>query len=375
MWTFYLIALLPVLIGAGMWIAKKEVVWWEWLIGTGVSFGIAGFIHLLVASGMTNDTETWSGQVMSVIFYPEWVEQYEVAVYKTETYTIDKQTYTRQVFSHYETRYRTHREHWEAGLYFGAESNDRNINKAKYLQIKKDFGDKIDKKKSHKSGFYKGDPYIYITKNTTGYIHPVFKLKKFENKVKCAPSIFSYIEVPKDVKVFEYPKNEGKWKSDRVLGTAKNIISIYNWDCLNAKLGPRKKLNLILIGFPLGESTMISQYQEAKYIGGKKNDLVLCYAGDYKKPDWAYVFGWSENEKVKRDLETLILSGISKDFCNKVERTVYDGNYVKKEWSKFDYISISPPMWGYWTLIGVMILTQGIFWFWANKNEFQRSEI
>jgi len=42
--------------------------------------------------------------------------------------------------------------------------------------------------------------------NKTGWIQPVTKWVSFENRIKAAPSVFSFVAVPTNINVFSYPK-------------------------------------------------------------------------------------------------------------------------------------------------------------------------
>jgi hypothetical protein len=46
-------------------------------------------------------------------------------------------------------------------------------------------------------------------------------------------------------------------------------------------------------------------------------------------------------------------------------------NYIIKDWSKFDYISVEPPLWSYIVYIIVVIAAQVGFYIFAHKNEFR----
>ena len=63
MWVFYVLSLIPVAIGAILWLKNDEIVWWEWLVGSAVGFVVAALLHLIAFTGMTHDVETWSGQI------------------------------------------------------------------------------------------------------------------------------------------------------------------------------------------------------------------------------------------------------------------------------------------------------------------------
>ena len=374
MFLLYGIACIPAVAGGVLWLVKKTVTWWEWLLGAAIAFAVTGIIHALALSSLTADVETWSGQLTQTTRYPRWVEQYQVAIYKTVTKTRSvsngrggtrTETYTEQVFSHYESRYRTHPEHWGCIDNIG---NSFSVRKPEHLAIKAKFGDQIITKRPHKGGFYSGDRSTYVTTNQKQYIWPTNVRKTFENRVKAAPSLFSFAKVPETMKVFPYPEANDWRQSRRLLGTAARDIPILVWDQMNARLGPTKKVNVIMVGFGDKDSSY-AHWQQAKWVGGKKNDVVICYGGLGIKPDWAFVFGWTEEEIVKRNLESILLGHeTGPELIPLIEKEIVD-NYIIKDWSKFDYISVEPPWWTYLLLIIVMACTQTGFYFWAHYNK------
>ena len=344
MWFAYLLACIPTIIGAVLWVTDRKVVWQEWAIATAIAFATAGIFHATAILGMTADTETWSGKIYDATFDPEWVERY------TETYTTtDKKGNTH---THTRTCHRTHYDEWSCRDTIGC---THSITPAFFADIRKNFNSYITKD-GGKSGLIRGDPNIYEVHNTTNYNYPVTAWKHFENRVKAAPSLFSYSPVPEGTPVFPYPANDNWQQSNRLLGTIG--ISILEWDRMNARLGPSKKVNVILINFGERDSS-ISHLQEAKWIGGKKNDLVLCYG-----KGWSYVFGWTEQDLVKLNLQTILLGKVDNDTIPVIEKEISQ-NYRLKDWSKFDYISVEPPTWSFIVLVIVMLFTEGGFWIWA----------
>lgn len=112
-------------------------------------------------------------------------------------------------------------------------------------------------------------------------------------------------------------------------------------------------------------------YQEAKWIGGKKNDLVICFGGVIKTnaPQWVYVFGWTEQALVKQNLQTLVLQHPINDDIIPLISAEVSKNYVIKDWHKFDYITIEPPAWSYVAYFLVMLITQaGLYIYFHVKN-------
>ena len=364
----YLIACIPLFIGAGMFICSKKINWIEWLAGSLSGFIVAGLVHGIVIVGLTHDTETWSGKVTGAKYMPRWIEEYQVAVYKTVT---DSKGNSRQVFSHYETRHRTHGPDWTVYCNIGKEW-DTSINQSQYEDLKKKFGEEYSISGS-RPGYDSGDRNDYLIKNVNNYIQPMSTTYSFQNKIKASKSIYSFITVPEGTPVFEYPTND-LFISNRLLGESKKRIDILFFDRLNSSLGPIKLVNLIVVGFPKDKDSMISKYQESKWIGGKKNDLVICYGeSDSGKANWSYCFGWTDKSLVKRNLESIFLENtIDNNILEKIKQEVIK-NYVIKDWSQFDYITIDPPMWGYVILIILMIISQGLIWFFFSTNEMDKN--
>jgi len=370
MWVFYLASVLPLIPATYLLYKHKEIVWYEWLGSFGIGLLLAAAFHLLAVTGMTYDTETWSGRVESTTYYPKWVERYTETI--TETVRDSKgntKTKTRK-----ETRYRTHGPDWVAYTDLGYNID---ISSDTFEDIKNKFGGKVEVKQPWKSGFHSGDKNTYSVNNNTGYLMPVNIHKSFENRVKAAPSLFSFAPIPKDAKVYPYPKNDNIFRSDRLVGNASNYISALEMDRLNARLGGDKKVNIILVGFDKGTDPMNAVFQQSAWIGGKKNDIVICYGGGdgNNPPQWVRTFGWTEEELCKQNLNTLLLKHpINNDVLDIIETEVRK-NYRIKDWSKFDYITVEPPTWSYIVYFIMLPMVQIGFWVFAYQNEYQKSFI
>lgn len=377
--VFYLIALLPIVIGGILWLKSHRIIWQEYLASSVIAFLMAGVFHLFAISGMTNDVETLSGKVIRVEHHPKWVEEWEelhVETYPCGTDEDGNTTYCTRTY--YTTEYDTHPEHWECLVDFGVYEKKWEIAHHVYLAVRKEFGDRYlnggKQNFNHGGKYYRGDQNLYITPNDTGTISPVTDTKSFENRIKAAPSVFSFCKVPTNVFVYDWPRNNNPWESDRVLGTAKKFINKRQWDNLNAELGPVKKVNLIIIGFE-SRDTSLAQYQEAKFVGGKKNDLVTVILTTGTHITFARCFGWTEKDLVKRNIESYIVEkGINTNFLDFLKREVIQ-NYELKDWSKFDYITVEPnPAWYYWYIFFVLGI-QGGLWIYFHKNEFSKLDI
>jgi len=353
---FYLVALLPIAIGAALWYFDKEIVWWEWLIGCGTALLLAAIFHGVSLWGMTDDTETWSSYVIKATHHPEWVEKY----YVTVEHGSGKHKYTTR-----EPRWTTHHEFWDADDQYVSHE----ITQTFFEEIRRNFKNFVTEQ-PYKSGFDSGDRNIYVTYNKTGFIYPTTSLHHWANKVKAAPTVFTFAHVSTNIAVYAWPENPDWRISERLLGTASVLFSQLEFDRMNARLGPTKKVNVIFVGFSDKDSTY-GQYQEAKWLGGKKNDLVVAFGGMTKNhpATWVHVFGWSESFLAKRNIETLFTKyPASPELLTLVEQEV-NARYQIKEWKKFDYITVEPPTWSYVVFFIVLTLVQGILYFVFHTNQ------
>lgn len=360
MWAFYFFLVLYCIVGMFVSFFNKRIVWEEWVITALAAFITTGILQWMAIAGMTADIETWSGQIVKATHYPRWVEEYTETHSETTTDS-EGHTHTR---TWTDTHHRTHPEYWEAETTLNTSPN---IDESFFNEICRNFGN-ITTERPWKSGFDSGDPNIYVSYNKTGYVYPVTDTRFFENRIKAAPSVFSFPKVQKGTPVYEWPKNPNCFQSGRLLGTAAQTIGLRSFDVMMAKLGPSKKVNVIMIGFGNQESA-IAQWQQAKYVGGKKNDIVLCYGGGTPThPAWSFVFGWTEKEICKKNLQTLLLDNpVDTTILPKIEREII-ANYTIKDWHKFDYIRVEPPTWAYILFIIVVGVTQGLVWWWASVN-------
>lgn len=379
---FYLFASLTFLIGGGLWLFNRRITWIEWLGGTAVGFALAGLFHLLAVSGATRDVETWSGQLVQGRHYAAWQEYYEYAVYRTEWYT-DTETYTdsdghtqtrtvmrsRQVFDHWEPTSRWHSDS------FGVSSNidtSYSIDRTFWYGLAERFGgyQSTPGHRStweHNSRMIGGDPNDYVTSNRTGYVQPVTKLVRFENKVRATPTTFSYPPVPANIKVFPYPANDNPFASDRLIGTA-TLVDLLAFDQMNARLGPKKRVNVVMVGLGNRDS-MAAQWQEAAWIGGKKNDVVITWGGLNDRPTWVRAFGWTDSKTCLRQLESIVLENGAKTSTLPLIEAEIVRDYRLKDWDKaFAHIRVPAPMWAAYWYFGVAIVAQVGFWWWANLN-------
>lgn len=370
---FYALAVIPFLIGGLLWYSGKEVNWIEWIAGSLIGFAMAGIFHWIAMDSQTADIETWSGQLVDGRHIPKWHEYYEEAVYRTETTGSGKNQRTYTVFDHWESHTRWHDD--EYGLMSNIDTTYE-VDHDAFYKVAKTWGGvrQVSGRRTtgaHASRMIDGDPNDYVTHNKTGFIWPVTKLVKFENRIKATPTTFSYAKVPEKIPVFHYPPNKNSFVSDRLVGSAV-LVDTFKFDQMNARLGPTKRVNVIVVGFADRDNTA-AQWQEAAWIGGKKNDVVICFGGLNKSPTWVRAFGWTDKKICLRQLESIVLEkGFSEATLPLIEAEI-NADYILKDWKKFDYIKVPAPLWSIWTYIGVAGICQSLFWWWARTNEYSKN--
>lgn len=358
MYLLYIFCLLPILIGYIVKIFNPRIQWREWMIGALAAFLLALPIHYWSYHGQVGDYETWSGKITSAQFIPRWHEYYEYAVYRTE-FTYDEKgniNGSYQVFDHWEEATRWHEQYWMA---YSNINTSYNISESKYKYFVKNFKNESKERgdrttSEHNSRMISGDPYDYVTYLKDDFVEPITDTRYFVNRIKAAKSVFNFVTPPKEIQVFDYPQNADVWRSNRLLGTAPKDFDIRLVDEMNARLGPTKRVNVIIIGFNSSDSSL-AEWQRSKWIGGKKNDLVICYG-----TKWVKAFGWSESDICKRNIETLFLqNNKTNDLLKLLEAEIWS-NYKKREFTEdFQYLTIEPEFKHWMVFIILMILIQG----------------
>ena len=167
------------------------------------------------------------------------------------------------------------------------------------------------------------------------------------------------------------PASDDAFRSDRLVGTA-SLLNLTEFDRMNARLGPSKRVNVILVGMGNRDS-MAGQWQEAAWYGGKKNDVVITWGGLNTHPTWVRAFGWTDSKTCLRTLESLVLERGMTDVTLPLIETEIRRSYRLKDWDKaFAHIRVPPPAWAVWTYFIVTISAQVGFWYWAHSSEFSK---
>lgn len=358
-------------VGGILWLVfPKQINPLEWVSGTAISFLTAFIFHMCLLHSMMSDEEICSGQLEKATHYSAWLEYYEYAVYRRVYSGSGKHRHSHRVFDHWASSTRFHPESWSA---FSNISTSYDIASDSYQNISNLFKDTQHATPgtrftlNHASHMISGDPNDYYVVDVSQYIIPVTHVREWSNRVKAASSVFSFVKVPAGSPVFEYPLSDDPFHSARLLGLASQQMDLMAWDQMNAVVGVQKHCDVILVGFKDKDSS-IAQMQQAKWIGGKENDVVICYGyrsanPDLKThPDWVDVFSWTEKNEVKANIESYLLQRpISKEAIPFIMKEI-NSDFTIKDWHKFDYLSLEPPAWSYLLFLTIMAVVQAAFY-------------
>jgi hypothetical protein len=368
--ALYAFCFVPLAAWFALWLLRREIHPIELLASTAFSFILAGIVHTVSFKSQTGDYEFWSGQVESVKCFSAWTEEYEEAVYRTESYT-DAQglTQTKEVFDHWRTCVDYHPRYNTVYTNIG----DWRITDSKYSELIKEFGKQTSVRGGrstmrHSSHMIAGDRNDYVSVNIQKPLIPVTSRRYFINRLKAKPSIWSKVEPPAELNIPDRPRNDNPFHSDRLVGVASKYFSIKALDNLNAVLGPSKKIDLNIIGFD-SSNTELSQYVESKWQGGNKNGLYITFG-----ENWCRVFGWSKSDICKRNIESLFLLYPKNDALLEKIKAEIETNYERPNWHDFDHIQIEPSGWAWFWFAFFMIGGQVGIFLWAFLNDIDKDD-
>jgi hypothetical protein len=161
-------------------------------------------------------------------------------------------------------------------------------------------------------------------------------------------------------KLPRYPTVFDTYRVKRFLVSGLKLDSMddlnHRLDLLNATVGPKKQVNVVIVLTSEQNAEYLEALREA-WVNGKKNDVVVVLgAPDFPEISWAGVLSLSRGKSFDTELSTAVtaLEHFSPDtFFRTVEATVQQ-RYVRRPMSEFASLrqAIRPPNWA----IGMLLL-------------------
>lgn len=386
--SVWLVLLVPI-IGAivAYFLFKKRLTWWEILIPLVVSVGLTFGMKALFENFEKQSDEYWGGLAVRAEYY----ESYETWDHETctRTYTdADGNTHT-------ETYDCSHCDYsgpeWVLINNIGEKWNISQetyqylIQKWKVKQVFNELNRSID---YHGGCGDDGDMYSITWDGVRETAEITSSVHTYENRVKASRNSFSFLKVEEnDVKqygLYEYPEVKG-YTQNNVLG-----INQVKWltpneqawfvreaNFINGNYGPKKHVRVYFLFF-VDKPSLAAKMQEAYWVGGNGNELVVCIglSSKTKKTQWVAPFTWSPVRRIVPDIREDIMKSENFDVqntINVVEKHV-NAEFKRMDFAEFSYISVEIPTWSKVVIwIIVSMATFGIF-YWNVSNEFVPDE-
>ena len=211
---------------------------------------------------------------------------------------------------------------------------------------------------------------------------PMSKNVSFTNYIKAAPdSLFNEQAYCTDLPKPEYPGNiYDYYKVDRALSVGGGI-NPREWSdkisLMMRQLGPEARANFIVVAVNSKDPRYAEDLRQ-KWLGGKKNDVILVMGFDNKLLQFARVISWSENKMIHVDLRDSVEEAykgkpVDADGLLAIVEPSIRKNFRRMIEENYEYLSseIEPPTWVLITsfILG-LILSIGLTWYFHRNQTF-----
>lgn len=386
--SVWLVLIVPILSAIIAYILfKKSLTWWEMLIPLLVAIGLTFAMKVMFENLEKQSDEYWGALAVRAEYY----EAYETWDHETCTRTItDSEGNT-----HTETYDCSHCDYYGPQWYLINNIGERwSISEAtfKYLtkkwKVKPKFHELNRHIDYHGSCGQDGDKYTIEWDGNRQTAEVTTSLHSYENRVKAARNSFSFTKITeeeiKQYGLFDYPKIK-EYTQNNVLGLdqvkwitpGQRAWFVREANFLNGMYGPTKHARTYFLFF-VDKPSLSAYMQEAYWVGGNGNELVICIglSSTTSKIQWVTPFTWSPVRRLIPDIREDIMARPEfnvNHVIGVVEKQV-STNFKRRDFVEFSYISVEIPTWSkvvIWVI--VTIVTIAIF-VWNVTNEFLPDE-
>jgi hypothetical protein len=357
---------------------QHKTKWWELAIPLVVSAALCGGFAMWGEHSATRDSEFWGGWTTSAHYYEDWNEY----IHKTcqRCVSTDKNGSCTSYMSYDCSYVSYHDERWAIKDSNGARHS---VPRSTYNYLVKFFGVTptfVDMRRRHHTN--DGDMYRVIWPKTQATVEPVVVAHTYENRVQASRSVFSYVELsPKEVLaegLFEYPE-VSLFGYPSVLGDCGDSTAAGNKRLMyhNAKLGRSKQLRMWILCFQ-GGSLSKGHLQEAYWVGGNKNEVVLAIGtGKDGSGTWVHPFSWTDDKTPVIEIRDFIVGQEKLDLVKVADfmSTRLETGFVRKRFEEFSYLSVETPTWAIVTTFIVTLLVNIGLSYWLVNNEFHEGRV
>ena len=344
----------------------KKLVWWEYLVLIVPIIGIAIGTRAIMVECNASDTEYLGSYITKITHYEDWDEM--VTVHHTRQVPCGKDANgnTRYRTEHYTTRERRYHPDKYRYILAGETDNSWNehwITKAEYDIIHARLASKDVFRDMHRD-YHRidGDAYDTYYDNTVEHMYDITTTNTYKNKIKADQShtIFKHVEyTPEEVKelgLYEYPTIKN-WDQNPIIGKTVPLAAQRQIKYVNAKYGKPYQFRVYILFFE-GKDLEISELQKTYWQNGNKNELVVCLGTQRDSVVWCNPFSWCDEPKLELMTRQYFIDNPKVDIeaYGKWLYSKVPSNWVRKEFSDFNYITIGLKTWQYIVLLAIVLL-------------------
>jgi len=365
--------LIPVVILLATWVFfPHKVTWKEVVFPILACFAITLISKGVIEKQLTKDVEYWGSWITKI----EYIEEWDEYIHKTcsETTTDSKGNTTTRT---YDCSYVDN--HPPVWLMRDSLGEVFKITPDHYAMLKLRWGNENFVEMNRDFHRIDGDAYEVSWNGVEEHIEPITTEHTWENRVQASSSVFKakpYTQRElKGFGVHDYPEPDEFNRAPSVLGPGFNVHLASRYLAIqNAKIGAFKKVRMWVLTFK-NQPLEAAMAQEAYWLGGNKNDIVLCLGTTDNENSpfaWAYVISWTPNETTKVNLRNAVTQQKNQSIYTASQLLVNEVNksWVKKDFKEFNYLTVSPPLKVMiWFYIAMVVISVGTS-IWIVNNEF-----
>lgn len=343
----------------------KRIVWWEYALIFIVPLITIVITKAISVSTQTKDFEYWNSYLVKA----EYTEAWSTWVDKTCSKEVCTGSDSNRVChtEYYDCSYcDSHSESYRAYDNIG---NSYSISRSFYYELTKKWNNDVfvdmHRNINHHFGCGKdGDKYVTTYNNDFNTIIPITNIHGYTNKVQASRSVFNFRKVDStDVKryqLYNYRKKFNEFNYNPIYGDD-NRLAIDKLNRYNCIYGSNKQVHMNILVFK-NQPIDAAEYQKAYWVGGNKNEFILCIGLNNEGIRWTKVISWTEVETLKVDVEKTVLN-MKYDLPSIVDTMALKVNksFKRKTFKDFNYLEIEPTTGTFIiALILVLLFTIGI---------------
>ena len=343
---------------------RRRMAWWEYLVPITACILIILPVKCTVERIGLSDDEFYGHYMLEAWYYQGWDEWITQTCYRTVTDSDGNEveesydcSYEEDHAPYWEIRYNTglvRRVETGGTLWFGwSKKTFKGFERLAQLNGNRHF---VNMHRDHNGT--DGDAYRVTWNGDDATVRTWSTEETWLNRVQVARTVFDFREVSDSEKqsfdLKDYP-HVTNGRQRMILGLKGSTVreAERQLQIANALLGKRKKVRAFILIYK-NQPEMASHLQESLWERGNLNEFVLTIGiDDNMNVDWVRVFSWTEADGLvydcRRYIEKNFMDGRMKLDLRLIVswlRAHLASDWIKKEKSDFDYLTVTPPVWG-----------------------------